>query len=200
MTAKRNREADVLAAAIEVFSKHGYAAATIQDVADKVGVLKGSLYYYIDSKEDLLYRIFTESYEQSQALLAEVDAFDAPPLDRLRRYFEAYVLWYLRNVERVSIYTNEWKSLTGTRRAEVLKQRAVYEEFIAAQIDGAKQDGSVSDTIETKYAVFFLLGAINGIPTWYRRRGADSPEHIAHTYAELVIATLLGIPAPAERT
>ena len=45
-----NREADVIDAAIEVFYQRGYAAATIQDVADKVGVLKGSLYYYIDSK------------------------------------------------------------------------------------------------------------------------------------------------------
>jgi TetR/AcrR family transcriptional regulator, cholesterol catabolism regulator len=165
-----------------------------------VGVLKGSLYYYIDSKEDLLHRIFTASYEQSQALLAEVDALDAPPLERLRRYFEAYVLWYLRNVERVSIYTNEWKSLTGARRSEVLKQRAVYEQFIAGQIDDAKRDGTVAEEVETKYAVFFLLGAINGIPTWYRRRGADSPEHIAHTYAGLVVATLQGMAAHSERT
>jgi TetR/AcrR family transcriptional regulator, cholesterol catabolism regulator len=193
MSTKRNREADVLDAAIEVFYKRGYDAATIQDVADKVGVLKGSLYYYIDSKEDLLHRIFTESYEQSQVLLAEVDALDAPPLERLRRYFQAYVLWYLRNVERVSIYTNEWKSLTGARRAEVLKQRAVYEQFIAGTIDDAKRDGTVAEAVETKYAVFFLLGAINGIPTWYRRRGADSPEHIAETYANFVISTLSGI-------
>ena len=116
MSTKRNREAEVLDAAIEVLYAHGYDAATIQDVADKVGVLKGSLYYYIDSKEDLLPRILTESYEQSQVILADAVALDASPLERLRRYFQAYVLWYLRNVERVSIYFNDWKSLTGVRR------------------------------------------------------------------------------------
>jgi AcrR family transcriptional regulator len=192
---KRNREADVLEAAIEVFYTRGYDAATIQDVADKVGVLKGSLYYYIDSKEDLLHRILTESYEQSRVLLAEADALDAPPLDRLRHYFQAYVLWYLRNVERVSIYFNDWKSLTGARRTEVLQQRAVYEQFIADHIDQAKRDGTVSEAIETKYAVFFLLGAVNGVPTWYRRKGPDSPEHIAEAYADMVIATLQGMPS-----
>jgi AcrR family transcriptional regulator len=192
---KRNRQADVLDAAIEVFYTRGYDAATIQDVADKVGVLKGSLYYYIDSKEDLLHRILTESYEQSRVLLAEAEALDAPPLERLRHYFAAYVLWYLRNVERVSIYFNDWKSLTGARRTEVLQQRTVYEQFIADHIDEAKREGTVSDTIETKYAVFFLLGAVNGVPTWYRRKGPDSPEHIAEAYADLVIATLQGMPS-----
>ena len=192
---KRNREADVLDAAIEVFYTRGYDAATIQDVADKVGVLKGSLYYYIDSKEDLLHRILTESYEQSRVLLAEAEALDAPALDRLRHYFEAYVLWYLRNVERVSIYFNDWKSLTGARRTEVLQQRAVYEQFIADHIDEAKRDGTVSEAIETKYAVFFLLGAVNGVPVWYRRKGPDSPEHIAAAYADMVIATLQGMPS-----
>jgi len=122
---KPNREAQVIDAAIEVFYQRGYAASTIQDVADKVGVLKGSLYHYIDSKEDLLHRIFTESYEQSAVLLAESAALDAPPLDRLHSYFQAYVLWYLNNVERVSLYFNDWKALTGKRRAEVIDQRAV---------------------------------------------------------------------------
>jgi AcrR family transcriptional regulator len=195
MAGKRNREAEVLDAAIEVFYQRGYDAATIQDVADKVGVLKGSLYYYIDSKEDLLHRIFTESYEQSRVLLAEADALDAPPLERLRRYFQAYVLWYLQNVERVSIYFNDWKSLTGARRTEVIEQRGVYEQFIADHIDAAKRDGTVSEQIETKYAVFFLLGAVNGVPVWYRRKGPDSPEHIAESYADMVIATLLGMPS-----
>jgi TetR/AcrR family transcriptional regulator, cholesterol catabolism regulator len=192
---KPNREAEVFDAAIEVFYTRGYAASTIQDVADKVGVLKGSLYYYIDSKEDLLHRIFTESYEQSVVLLAEANALDAPPLDRLRSYFEAYVLWYLKNVERVSLYFNDWKALTGKRRAEVIEQRAVYEQFITEHIDAAKRDGTVSEKVDTKYAVFFLLGAVNGIPTWYRRQGPDSPEHIAELYADMVIATLLGMSA-----
>jgi AcrR family transcriptional regulator len=194
---KPNREAQVLDAAIEVFYTRGYSASTIQDVADKVGVLKGSLYYYIDSKEDLLHRIFTESYEQSVVLLAEANALDAPPLDRLRSYFQAYVLWYLNNVERVSLYFNDWKALTGERRAEVIEQRAVYEKFITEHIDAAKRDGTVSEEIDTKYAVFFLLGAVNGVPTWYRRQGPDSPEHIAEAYADMVIATLLGMPTSA---
>ncbi len=190
-----NRESEVIDAAIEVFYQRGYAAATIQDVADRVGVLKGSLYHYIDSKEDLLHRIFTESYEQSVVLLAEAAALDAPPLDRLRSYFQAYVLWYLQNVERVSLYFNDWKALTGPRRTEVIEQRAVYENFIREHIDEAKRDGTISEEIDTKYAVFFLLGAVNGVPTWYRRQGPDSPEHIAESYADMVIATLLGMPS-----
>ena len=55
---RRNRSQDVLEAAVRVFHKKGYASSSIQDIADEVGVLKGSLYHYIDSKEDLLISIF----------------------------------------------------------------------------------------------------------------------------------------------
>ena len=58
---RRNRSQDVLEAAVRVFHKKGYASSSIQDIADEVGVLKGSLYHYIDSKEDLLARLFEDS-------------------------------------------------------------------------------------------------------------------------------------------
>ena len=58
---RRNREHEVVEAAVKVFYEKGYAASTIQDVADVVGVLKGSLYHYISSKEDLLFRILQQS-------------------------------------------------------------------------------------------------------------------------------------------
>ena len=66
---RRNRGQDVIEAAIRVFHKKGYASASIQDVAAEVGVLKGSLYHYIDSKEDLLARIFEDSAGRFEAML-----------------------------------------------------------------------------------------------------------------------------------
>src|SRR3978361_1430139 len=103
---RRNRSPDVLEAAIRVFHKKGYASASIQDVAEEVGVLKGSLYHYIDSKEDLLARIFEDPAGHLgatlagapgagisepppghfEAMLAEAAALDAPPVERLRSF------------------------------------------------------------------------------------------------------------------
>lgn len=54
------RQADVTQAAVEIFWQKGYRVASIQDVADQVGVLKGSLYDYSESKEDLLWRVIED--------------------------------------------------------------------------------------------------------------------------------------------
>jgi TetR/AcrR family transcriptional regulator, cholesterol catabolism regulator len=187
---RRNREAEILRAAIDVFWRKGYSAATIQDVADQVGVLKGSLYYYIDTKEDLLFRVFEESHRQASEIAEQVLELDLPALGQLHEYFKRYVLWYLRNLERVSLYFNEWRYLQGARRRTVVAQRRTYEEFVRSLIERGQQEGDIDPSLNVKYACFFVLGAVNGVPTWYRRRGPDSPEQIASAYADMIIGTL----------
>jgi AcrR family transcriptional regulator len=83
---RRNRRQEVLEAAIRVFHKKGYASASIQDVAEEVGVLKGSLYHYIDSKEDLLARIFEDSAGHFMEMLDDASGLDERPVERLRSF------------------------------------------------------------------------------------------------------------------
>ena len=54
----------IIAAAAKVFRTKGYHAATVQDIADEVGILKGSLYHHVKSKEDLLYLMVKEPIAQ----------------------------------------------------------------------------------------------------------------------------------------
>ena len=102
-------------AAVDVFRLKGYSAASIQEVADRVGVLKGSLYYYISSKEDLLARIVDEVHRQSTEILEEVQALPEPAIDRIRIYIERHVEWYLGNLSEVSVFFREWRHLSGDR-------------------------------------------------------------------------------------
>src|SRR4051812_27611291 len=83
----RRRDQEVLDAAAKVFHTRGYADASVQDIADELGILKGSLYHYIDSKEDLLFRLLDETHDDVQKNLDEVAALpDLTPLERLREY------------------------------------------------------------------------------------------------------------------
>lgn len=189
---RRRREHEVTRAAIDVFWQKGYPAASVADVAERVGMLKGSLYYYIDSKEDLLDRIFSESNHQAVAIVAEVAALDSSSLERLRAYVQRYVLWYLTNVEQVSLYFSEWRHLTGERRQRALDQRETFERFVRGLIEGAKEDGDVAAELDTRTALFFLLGAMNAVSTWYRRDGELTAEQIAEEYAGLAIGMVVG--------
>jgi AcrR family transcriptional regulator len=184
---RRNRDEEVLKAAIDIFHRKGYATASIQDVADSVGVLKGSLYHYIDSKEDLLARIFVESDAQSFAIMAEIAARDIPALARLRTFARTWALWYLENAERASLYVNEWRHLTGERLERVMAQRQAYERYVIGLIQEVKREGDAEPDLNARYAAYFVLSAINVLPSWYRREGPDSPEHIAEVWADMIV-------------
>jgi AcrR family transcriptional regulator len=187
-TQRRDRSEEVVKAAIKVFNEKGYASASIQDVADEVGVLKGSLYHYIDSKEELLARIFEWSDRESFALMEESHKLEVSAVERLHWFARSWALWYLENVERAAIYVNEWKHLTGTRLKKVVKTRHEYEQRVAEMIEDVKESGEASPDLDVRYASFFILTAVNGLPTWYRRRGPDPAEQIAEVYADMIVA------------
>jgi TetR/AcrR family transcriptional regulator, cholesterol catabolism regulator len=191
----RKRESEVLDAAVAVFWAKGYAAATIQDVADRIGVLKGSLYYYIDSKEGLLERLFDDINRSARVILADVAALDAPAVARLHAYVERYTTWYLTHFERVSIYFSEWHHLTGERREKQLAQRAEFERFVRSLIEEARDAGAIDPAVDPKHATFFLLGGVHSAATWYSSAGADPPERIAASYARMAVG-LLGVSSP----
>jgi TetR/AcrR family transcriptional regulator, cholesterol catabolism regulator len=189
---RRDRREEVLDAAIRVFHKKGYASASIQDVAEEVGVLKGSLYHYIDSKEDLLARIFEDSADHFLEMLDQATGFDGPPVERLRSCGRSCALWYLQNIERVGIYATEWKHLTGARRKRVMKIRETYEGRLAGLIGEVKDAGEAAPDLDVKFATYFIFGALNGLPDWYRRRGPDPAEKIAAAYGDQIVNTVIG--------
>ena len=192
---RRNRRQDVLEAAVRVFHEKGYASATIQDVAAEVGVLKGSLYHYIDSKEDLLAWIFEDSAGRFMEMLEEASGLDERPVERLRSFGRSCSLWYLRNIERVAIYATEWKHLTGKRRKDVVKIREAYEQRLAGLIGEVKEAGEAAPDLDVNFATYFIFGALNGLPNWYRRRGPDPAERIADAYADQIVNTVSGSAA-----
>src|SRR5882757_4787393 len=141
---RRNRRQDVIEAAVRVFHQKGYASASIQDVAAEVGVLKGSLYHDIDSKEDMLARIFEDSAGHFTAMLEEASGLDERPVERLRSFGYACSLWYLQNIERMTIYVTEWKHLTGKRLKDVMRIREDYERRLTSLIGEVVEAGEAT--------------------------------------------------------
>lgn len=187
---QRRREGEVVQAAIEVFSAKGYKAATIQDVADKVGMLKGSLYYYIDSKEHLLVKIYERINEGAAAILRTSAARELPALDRLQQFVQSYLQFVFANHELMTLYAGEWTQLTGDYRAAVLAQRAEFDDVIRGLIRAAQAEETVAADLDDRHAAYFLLSAVNAVTAWYRPDGADPPEAIAASYARMATSLL----------
>jgi AcrR family transcriptional regulator len=190
----RAREKQIHAVAVSIFSQKGYAAASLQEIADAVGILKGSLYHYISSKESLLYRIFVEAHYEARRVMAEVDALNLPPADHLREYAQQLTLFYIDNRERTILYFNDWRHLTGENLEEVLRHRREFEAYLRQIIVRAQEAGQARNDLHIKLATFYLLAAINGVVDWYRPGGDISAKRVSREVAELSCAAVL-LPA-----
>jgi AcrR family transcriptional regulator len=94
--APEERQEAILAAALDVFSEHGFAAARLDDVAARAGVAKGTLYLYFPDKETLFEQMLTSVAAPALAQLSRLsEAQDVPPavaLAALLTFFETQVL------------------------------------------------------------------------------------------------------------
>ncbi|GAC1608918.1 MAG: TetR/AcrR family transcriptional regulator [Mycobacteriales bacterium] len=189
--ARRNRDAQILEAAVRIFADKGYSGTSLQDVADAVGLLKGSLYHYISSKQSLLYRILEEAHEEATALMDSLDELHLPVHAHLEELVKRLTLFYLADTQRARVYFNEWRYLTGQERTKVLRQRRAFEDYIRQAVQHAREAGVTRQELDVDIATFYLLAAVNGVLTWYRPGGPLSADRIATEVAMLSCSGVL---------
>jgi len=94
-----SRRKAILRAARDVFDEKGYAAATVDEIAQKAGISKGSIYNYFNNKEDLFAEVFTEAFEIEHADVDRLVREQLPAAERLRRLLD-YVFDRLESFTR----------------------------------------------------------------------------------------------------
>ncbi len=193
----KSRELQIHDAAITVFSHKGYAAASLQDIADTVGILKGSLYYYITSKENLLFEILDQAHIEAMGLMDEVDALELAPNARLKEFVRRITIFYIANKGRSALYFSEWRHLTGEQLDTVVKQRKQLERRVEAILHEAQERGMTKETLELKVATFYLLTAVSGVVNWFRPGGSISAEAVANEVADLSCAAVFPVTVPS---
>ena len=108
--APRRRHEEILEAAARVFHEKGYESTSIQDIADAVGILKGSLYYYIDSKEDLLYEILEGIHGEALAEVRQAAA-EGEPLERIRAFVAAHIHHNAENLVKMALFFQDFRGV-----------------------------------------------------------------------------------------
>ncbi len=190
-TAKaRAREADIYAAAARIFHRKGYAATSLQDIADEVGILKGSLYYYIDSKEDLLYRITRSVHDDAIANLEIVRNFEGTPQERLRLLLGEHLRQFGRNLSMIRVFYTEYSVLSEERRIDIQHDRETYEAATLALIEEGKRVGEFCPDLNSTIECNAALTMVNSVHMWFRADSGPDIDQIADECTEFIIRGL----------
>src|ERR1700688_5195242 len=152
--------------AVKLFGKHGYPATTMRDIAEAVGVLPGSLYAHIDSKETLLLEIVSDGIARFLAIEQSLAACVDSPEVRLRKAIRAHVDVVAEDPQRSLVVCHQWRFLSEPNRASAIAMRTRYANAYVKIIDDGKATGAFSPRLDTHIAVLSVLGALNLIPEW----------------------------------
>lgn len=192
----------ILEAAAATFAAKGYEATSIRDVADAVGMLGGSLYYYINTKEDLLFalidhfhRIGMEEVRKAEEEVAAAGHGD-DPLAVLRAVFVASAELNLHSRSLSAVFYNDFRHLSAERKQHIVDSRHSHQRRVEELITLAQEAGEVSKSLDPRLTALALLSSLNATNTWYRPDKDQSGQPVPEFLASLLIDGLSGARVP----
>jgi len=183
------RKAAILDAAVDLFANKGYHATTVRDIAGGSGMLSGSLYAHIESKEDLLFEIVASAAEQFTAAVAPIVGGPGAAADKLRRAMAAHVRVVAADLSAATVFLHEWRALSPERQAAAAALRDRYEALLGDIITQGVVSGEFRP-VDQKFARLLVLSAVNWLYMWYRPGGELAPEAVAERLAVLILQGL----------
>jgi len=167
----RGSRETIMNVAMQLFGKQGYTGTSMRDIANAVGVLPGSLYAHIQSKEALLVDIVADGIGRFIAAVEPHAKGPDSPLDRLRRMIVAHVEVVADNPERSLVVFHQWRFLGADNLPAAIERRRDYERSFISVVEEGVKLGLFRPDLNKRIAVFTILGALNWTPEWFSPGG-----------------------------
>lgn len=204
---------EILQAAAELFMAYGYAATSIDAVAERLGATKGRIYHHWKSKADLYFDVQVAAMTRITAAVEPIARGPGSPAERLAAMALAHARILLTElpVQKVAVQGLErellgsagrGRSAASKRLQAVLRLRDDYERLFAEVIDAGIRDGVFID-LPPRLATKPFFGVMNWATVWYsprRLQSADDVEGLARTLADYALRGLCRPPAGTEST
>jgi AcrR family transcriptional regulator len=183
----------IIDAAARVFRDKGYDGATLRDIAREAGLLPGSLYYHIRSKEDLLRLIVEQPIRDLHAHLEEIAASDALASHKLAQAIAAHLRCFERHYPYLFVNLRNMLQV-DSMRSSMRKRAKRYEGFWQQILSQGVKTGEFPADLDVKVTAFAILGMCNWMHRWYRQEGRLSMEEVIQQFTRLVLQGLCARP------
>ena len=137
------------------------------DLAEALGVQKGSLYSHIESKADLLWDVAREGAEAFHLALDQVPD-EGPVVERIRAALRGHLRVVAQQLDVATVFIREWRYLEGERRDSFIAERRRYEERFRALFREGRERGELRTDLDDGAAALVALSSVNWAYTWLR--------------------------------
>lgn len=190
MTSTRNTRRDVVEAAGRLFAAKGYHGTSMRDLGRELGMLGGSLYSHVDSKQELLVDVVQQGASLFEASASLALAASDDPAERLRALIVGHIGVIVGNIDVARTFLNEARVLDDHYRARVLEARDRYESVFREVLAEGARRGVFRKDIDPALSSIMILSILNALERWYDPAGRVDPESLAERLYEFVYRAL----------
>jgi AcrR family transcriptional regulator len=183
---KTSAEGRIMTAALRLFTRKGFQAVGIRDIAQEAGISTATLYHYMRTKEDLLLALMSDRLHRitraAQLAIQGVEAPEAQLAALVRTHVICHALYPSHVVD------DELRSLSTRSRRSVVALRDRYENIWREILERGNGRGGAFKIPDPRFARLALMGMCNGVNRWYSAKGPAGVDTVADAFADLALA------------
>lgn len=169
-----------------MFREKGFAATSMRDLAEMVGIEAASLYNHIRSKNEILEAICFDVANIFNTNIESAEASSQNSIEKIETLLRFHIRQMVENYEEVYVCDREWKHLDEPYLSNFQTQRRNYRKKIAAIIEEGIARHEIKK-IDAPTAVLIILHAVSGIESWHRSKAKISAQELEDNMVMIMI-------------
>ncbi len=187
----------VLAAAVELFAKYGYHAATMREIARIAGIQAASIYYYYAKKQALLVEIMETHMLRLNANLEHIVSQQDTVQQRLYEAIANHIRLHTSFKSEFFIIDTEIRALEGDNLDKILALRDQYESLLQKLLQEGVEQGILRQT-DVKVSSYAIIAMCTEVANWFRPSGRLTVQQVIDFYTQMITEGLFQVTEPAE--
>ncbi len=184
------KKQEILRSAASVLAEKGYHGTTMEEIASKLLMTKGSMYYYFKNKDELLYQCHQMIMEMSLERIEKVVNSDLDPAEKLKSAVKGHIQLATSEKSMFMVMNKPSQNFTDIQLEEILELRKSYSHYF----DRILKEGiekKVFAKVDVKLVRMIILGALNWVQEWYDQGGPKSADEISEAYANYILKIVM---------
>lgn len=169
-----------------MFRERGFAATSMRDLAESVGIEAASLYNHIRSKNEMLETICFDVANRFNTNMDEIETSPQKSITKIETLLRFHIRQMITKFEEVIVSDREWKHLDEPYLSNFHNQRRVYRKRFAAIIEDGIRKGEIKK-IDAPTAVLIMLHAVSGIESWHRSNARIDEQELENNMVMIMI-------------
>jgi len=177
----------ILQTAAAMFREKGFAASSMRDLAEKIGIEAASLYNHIQSKAQILEEIIESVSEECRLHLADLQKSDTSSLEKIESLIRFHTRMMMNRFEEYSVMVSQWMHLEGDKFSVFATERRDYVKRMEAIVETGIRNGELK-SVMPYVVVLNILSSVRGLEFWQR----SAKSHTAQEMEDSMVAHLIG--------